>query len=59
MNRTPRKLISCGKGDSPFADAVALWHMGDLSDSAGKIQLTVRGETNWYPENSFKARTAH
>ena len=41
MDRTPRKPDSCGKGDSPFANAAALWHMGDLSDSAGKGQLTV------------------
>ena len=41
MDRTLRKPDSCGKGDSPFADAAALWHMGDLSDSAGKGPLTV------------------
>jgi len=34
-----------GAQHSPFADAVAVWHMADSRDSAGKAdRLTVRGE---------------
>ena len=44
MNRTSRKPESYGKGSSSFADVVALWHMADLSDSAGKSPLTVHGD---------------
>lgn len=44
MNRTSRKPESHGKGSSSFADVVALWHMADLSDSAGRSPLTVHGD---------------
>ena len=40
-----RMPLSRGAENSPFADAVAVWHMADTRDSAGKAdRLTVRGD---------------
>lgn len=51
-------VSGAGPAQSPFADAVAVWHMGDLKDSAGRSDLTIKGDVGVGVELAAAERAA-